>query len=99
MDIFNSKILSFLRTGIEKTMRSYDRHTNAEIEDENHPDFAKHHTACKQAVTHLELLLKIYEKNLALQKDEGDKKSTKGKNMHSLIEEACIRIKEDNDKL
>jgi len=96
MDILNSKVLSFLRSGIEKTMRSYDRYTNAETDEENDPDFAKHHTACKHAISHLESLLKLYEKNIMGEGVEADKKSETGKNLQSMIDDACHRIKNDN---
>lgn len=98
MTNFTNKVLIFLKNGMEKTMRSYDRFTNDENEEEDNFDFQKHHTACKQAIVHLESLLKLYERNMALDHEANDKKSDEGKNLQSLIDEACVRIKNDNKK-
>jgi len=98
MDIITNKVLSFLKSGIEKTMRSYDRYTNSEIKEDEEPDFAKHHAACKQAISHLESLLKLYEQNLMRKDENEDKKSDTGKNLQSLIDDACHRIKNDRSE-
>lgn len=91
-----NKVISFLKSGIEKTMRSYDQYTNSKVENDENTDFAKHHAACKQAISHLESLLKLYEKNIIDQTIVEDKNSNPGKNLQSLIDEACKRIKNDS---
>lgn len=98
MTNFTEKILTFLKTSIEKSMKSYDRFTNSDNEEKEGFDFQKHHMACKQGISHLESLLKLYEKNLTLYQDSDDKKSDTGKNLQSMINEACMRIKKDNEK-
>lgn len=99
MTNFTNKVLVFLKNGIEKTMRSYDRFTSCENEEEDNFDFQKHHMACKQAIVHLESLLKLYERNMALDHTGEDKKSDTGKNLQSMIDEACLRINNDNKKI
>lgn len=105
MNKLTDKVLAFLKRGIEKTMWSYDRYTNSEMEEDEKKekrDFAKHHAACKQAISHLESLLKLYEKNMAPEnhkENQGeDKNSGTGNNLRSMMDEACKRIKNDNQK-
>ncbi len=99
MTNFTNKVLIFLKNGMEKTMQSYDHFTNDENKESKDFDFQKHHMACKQAIVHLESLLKLYERNMTLDHDDEDKKSDTGKNLQSLIDEACLRIKNDNKKI
>lgn len=52
------QIAGFLPSAILKTLNSYDDFT-ANKEHAKPKDFADHHSACKAALAHLELLLKL----------------------------------------
>ncbi|HPF78329.1 MAG TPA: hypothetical protein PLF01_03455 [Alphaproteobacteria bacterium] len=52
------QIAVFLPSAILKTLNSYDDFT-ANKEPVSSKDFAAHHSACKAALAHLELLLKL----------------------------------------
>lgn len=92
MDKITEKVVSFLQDGMEKTMRSYEEFTDLEKDKSKSEEFQKYHMACKQAVSHLESLLALYSKNKLV---ENEKDYTQ-KDIKSLVDEACIRIQNDN---
>ena len=61
MSIENSardRIASFLPAALAAAMRSYQHFSEAEI-SEGPKEFTAHHTACKVAIAHIDLLIKL----------------------------------------
>ncbi|MBI1326037.1 MAG: hypothetical protein GC136_00170 [Alphaproteobacteria bacterium] len=57
-DQTKEKVLAFLPEALGKALHSYKEFMGAEIPDDA-KGFSAHHTACKVAIAHIELLLKL----------------------------------------
>ena len=57
-DQTREEIAKLLPQAIQKTLESYHRFTSSNIE-ETVKEFSAYHTACKAAIAHLDLLLKL----------------------------------------
>lgn len=58
-DEMKQAIAGFVPTAIKRAFASYVEYSEAPQEINGHKDFAGHHSACKVAISHIELLLKL----------------------------------------
>ncbi len=57
-DVTRKQVGEFLPKAIQKSLESYHRFSDQKI-PEDAKGFSAHHTACKVAIAHIELLLKL----------------------------------------
>lgn len=76
------QVAGFLPEALQKSLESYHRFSGSEI-PEDAKGFSAHHTACKVAIAHIELLLK-----LAKWAQLPDKDLDKNKNLVKALSEA-----------
>jgi hypothetical protein len=58
-DASREQISGFLPDAIAKAITSYHHFADAEVNNKDAKEFAAHHSACKVAIAHIELLLKL----------------------------------------
>ncbi len=57
-DLSRSQIAGFLPDAIRAALTSYQKFSNKKVSDEE-KEFKDHHNACKVAISHIDLLLKL----------------------------------------
>lgn len=57
-DLSRSQIAAFLPDAIRAALTSYQKFSNKKVSDEE-KEFKDHHNACKVAISHIDLLLKL----------------------------------------
>lgn len=83
------QIAGFLPEAISKTLKSYEDFINDNGEtSENSKEFSAHHTACKAAISHLELLLKLARWADLPDKDD----ATENKNLMAMLSQAENKV-------
>lgn len=83
----NKQIKNFLPLALRRALNSYERF--CENKDQKiDADFKAHHDACKVAIAHVELLVKLAERTVP--KDSQD---TQDKELAKLIMDAALEVK------
>lgn len=88
-----ARVAEFLPRAIEKTLEAYREFSEQHHDNEKSKEFSAHHTACKVAIAHLELLLK-----LARWADLENSDTEHSKKFHKILEEAQAEITRYEEK-
>jgi hypothetical protein len=89
--ISRQQIAEFLPQAIEQALTSYHRFSQQPVPEEA-KEFSAHHSACKVAIAHIDLLIK-----LAKWADMDTQSSTKSQELDRLMQQAMQEIAEYED--
>ena len=88
---------AFLPDALSNALESYQKFSTEEQEHQNAKDFSEHHNACKVAIAHVELLLKL-AKTIGMTKEKNKEQNQELSKMLSLAEKNVLEHEKNRQK-